>query len=118
MRKVQQFNSHNVLYMQSIGRCQLNGSTETLCLLKLPRRHCCRPVQPCLMMSHDPPPHTPPSFANLVILGCRAQMQHSDQFKPSYYQFDSTGLCRTQDSTKCKFTVYQIAVTWWMAQSW
>ena len=45
-------------------------------------------------------------------------MKHSDQFEPSYYQFDSTGLCRAQDSTKCNFTLCQIVVTWWIAQSW
>ena len=52
-------------------RCQLTGSTETLCLLKLPQLHCGRPVQPCLMMSEPPPPpRTPPSFTNFVMLGC------------------------------------------------
>ena len=45
-------------------------------------------------------------------------MKHSDQFQPSYYQFNSIGLCRAQDQAKCKFTLCQIAVTWWTAQSW
>ena len=42
-------------------------------------------------------------------------MNHSDQFQASCYQFDSTGLCRAQDPTNCKFTLCQIAVTWWIA---
>ena len=61
-----------------------------------------------------PPPPTPPSFANLVMLGSAEQI---DQFQPSYYQFESTGLCRAQDPTECKFTLCQIAVTWWIAES-
>ena len=43
-------------------------------------------------------------------------MKHIGQFQPSYYQFDSTGLCRAQDPTECKFTC-QIAVTWWIVES-
>ena len=42
-------------------------------------------------------------------------MNHSDQFQPSCYQFDSTGLCRAGDPTKCKFTLCRIAVTWQIA---
>ena len=42
-------------------------------------------------------------------------MNHNDQFQPSCYQFDSTGLCRAQGPTKCKFTLCWIAVTWWIA---
>ena len=53
--------------------CQLNGSTETLCLLKLLQRHCCRPVRPCLMMSHDPPPPNTPFICQFGHAGlCRA----------------------------------------------
>ena len=44
-------------------------------------------------------------------------MKHSDQFQPSDYHLDSIGLCRAQDPTECKFTLCQIAVTWWIAQS-
>ena len=44
-------------------------------------------------------------------------MKHIDQFQPSYYQFDSTGLCRAQDPTECTFTLCQIDVTLWIAQS-
>ena len=96
--------------------CQLTACTETLDLLKLPRRYCCRPLRPCLMVSHDPPPPHTPFICQFSHAGlCRAQMNHSDQFQPSYYQFDSTGLCRAQDPTKCKFTLCQIAATWWIA---
>ena len=65
-----------------------------------------------------PPPHTSfiCQFSHAGL--CKAQMTHSDQFQPSYYQFDRTGLCRAQDPTKCKFTLCQVAVTWWIAQSW
>ena len=42
-------------------------------------------------------------------------MNHSDQFQPSWYQFDIAGLCRAQEPTKCKFTLCRIAVTWWIA---
>ena len=42
-----------------------------------------------------PPPPDTPFICQLSHAGlCRAQMNHSDQFQPSYYQFDSTGLCR------------------------
>ena len=45
-------------------------------------------------------------------------MKHNDQFQPSYYRSDSTGLCIAQDPTKYKFTLCQIAVTWWIARAW
>ena len=69
------------------------------------------------MMSEDPPPDTPflHHFGHAGL--CRAQMKHIDQFWASYYQFESTGLCRAQDPTECKFTLCQIALTWWIAQS-
>ena len=100
--------------------CQLTGSTKTLYLLKLRRFHCCQPVQPCLRMSHDPPPpslHTPFIYQFGHAGLCRAQMKHSYQLQPSYYRFDSTGLCRAQHPIECKFTLCSIAVTWWIAQS-
>ena len=63
-----------------------------------------------------PPPRDSPFSCQFSHAGLRrAQMNHSDQFEASYYQFDSTGLCRAQDPTKCKFTLCQIAVTWWIA---
>ena len=63
-----------------------------------------------------PPPPGHPLNCQCSHAGlCRAQMNHSDQFQPSCYQFDSTGLCRAQDPTKCKFTLCWIAVTWWIA---
>ena len=34
---------------------------------------------------------------------CRAQIKHIDQLRPSYYPFDSTGLCRARDPMACKF---------------
>ena len=45
-------------------------------------------------------------------------MKYIDQFQPSYYQFDSFGLCRAQDPTECTFTPCQIAVTWWIVESY
>ena len=44
-------------------------------------------------------------------------MRHIHHFQPSYYHFDSTGLCRAQDPTECKFTLCQMAVTWQIAES-
>ena len=41
-------------------------------------------------------------------------MNHSDQFQPSCYQFDSTGLCRAQDPTKCNLR-FAGSLTWWIA---
>ena len=98
--------------------CQLTGSTETLCLLKLSRLHCCRLVEPRLMMSHDPRPHDTPLICQFGHAGlCRAHMKPIDQFPPSYHQFDSTGLCRAQDPTECKFALCHITVTWWIAEA-
>ena len=44
-------------------------------------------------------------------------MKHIEQFQPSYYQLESTGLCRAQEPKECKCTLCQIAVTWWIAES-
>ena len=48
---------------------------------------------------------------------CEAQIKHIDQLEPSYYRFESTGLCKAQDPKECKFTLCHIAVTWWIALS-
>ena len=65
-----------------------------------------------------PPPHT---HTLILYFGhawlCRAEIKHIDQFQPSYYQFESTGLCRAQDPVGCNFTWWQITVTWWIAGS-
>ena len=44
-------------------------------------------------------------------------IKHIDRFQPSYYQFESIGLCRVQDPKECKFTLCQITVIWWIAGS-
>ena len=63
-----------------------------------------------------PPPrtlHNSP-FWNFGLY--KPQIKHIDQFRPSYYQFESTGLRRAKVPRNCKFTLGQIAVTWWMAR--
>ena len=59
-----------------------------------------------------------PLILHFVHAGlCRAQIKHIDRFKPSYYQLESTGLCRAQDPMGCKFMLCQITVTWWIART-
>ena len=85
--------------------CRLSGSTETLCRLELPQLHRCCLVQPCLMMSKDPPPPRHPLIHHFVRVGfCRAQIHHIDRFHPSYYQIETTGLCIAWDAMGCQFT--------------
>ena len=57
------------------------------------------------MMSKDnPPPPRHPLILHFVHAGlCRAQIKHIDQFQPSYYPFESTGLCGAQVAMGCKF---------------
>ena len=63
-------------------------------------------------MSEDPPPPRQPLFHHFGHGLYRAQIKHIDRFQPSYYQFESTGLCKAQDPKECKFTLCQITVTW------
>ena len=35
---------------------------------------------------------------------CRAQSKHNDQFQPSHYQLESTGLYKAQDPMRCRLT--------------
>ena len=51
-----QMESNGLCRAQDPMGCRLIGSTETLCRLELPPLHCCLLVQPCLIMSKDPPP--------------------------------------------------------------
>ena len=63
-------------------------------------------VQPCLMMSEDPPPpQDNPTIHHFGHAGlCRPHSKQIDQFEPSYYQFESFGLCRAQDPMGCTLT--------------
>ena len=52
-----------------------------------------------------PPPPRHPMIHHFVGAGlCRAYSQHIDQFEPSIYQLESTGLCRAHDPMGCKMT--------------
>ena len=70
------------------------------------------------MYEDPPPPHTHTLIHHFGHAGlCIAQIKHIDQFQTSYYQLEHTRLCRAQDPKECKFTLCQIAVTWWIAGS-
>ena len=64
------------------------------------------------------PPPRYPLFHHFGHVGlCRAQIKHIDRCQPSYYQFETTGLCIAQDFKDCKFTLCQITVIWWITRS-
>ena len=52
-----------------------------------------------------PPPPRHPMFHHFGHAGlCRAQIKHIDQFRPSSYQLESTGLWKAQDPMGCQLT--------------
>ena len=63
-----------------------------------------------------PPPPRHPIIHHFGHAGlCRAQIKHIDQFQPSSYQLESTGLCRPQYPMGCQLTrstqtLYQLAL--------
>ena len=52
-----------------------------------------------------PPAKRHPIIQNFGHAGlCRAHIKHIDQFQPSSYKLESTGLCRVQDPMGCQLT--------------
>ena len=60
-------------------------------------------------LPHDvqgtPPPPRHPIIHHFGHAGlCRAHIKHIDQFQPSSYQLESTGLCGVEDPMGCQLT--------------
>ena len=52
-----------------------------------------------------PPPKRHPIIHHFGHAGlCRAHIKHIDQFRPSSYQLEGTGLCGVQDPMGCQLT--------------